>query len=79
MVSWHLYIAVSMHHLRIKVSLHICQKKSNFAVKYNFKNLFWREIGGLYYKIFTIVIFDHNAIGEYYKIAILVKGNYDCS
>jgi hypothetical protein len=31
---------------------------------------------GLYYKTFTIVIYDRNAIGPYYKTMIV---DYDCS
>jgi hypothetical protein len=31
---------------------------------------------GLYYKIFTIVIYDRNAIGQYYETTIL---DYDRS
>jgi hypothetical protein len=31
---------------------------------------------GLYYKLFTIVIYEHNAIGQYYKTTIV---DYDCS
>ncbi len=27
---------------------------------------------GLYYKIFTIVIYDHNDIGQYYKTTIMI-------
>jgi len=27
----------------------------------------------LYYKTFTIVIYDHNDIGQYYKTTILAK------
>ncbi len=30
---------------------------------------------GLYYKIFTIVIYDRNAIRQYYKTMIVVKAN----
>ena len=33
----------------------------------------------LYYKQFTIVIYNRNAIGQYYKITIVVMANYDCS
>ncbi len=31
---------------------------------------------GLYYKTFTIVIYNRNAIGQYYKTTIV---DYDCS
>ncbi len=34
---------------------------------------------GLYYKKFTIVIYDCNAIGQYYKTTIVVMANYDRS
>ncbi len=30
---------------------------------------------GLYYKIFTIVIYDRNAIGQYCKTTIVVKAS----
>jgi hypothetical protein len=33
----------------------------------------------MYYKIYMIVIYDRNAIGQYYKTTIVVKANYDCS
>jgi len=39
----------------------------------------WIHISGLYYKIFTIVIYDRNAIGQYYKNMIVVMANYDHS
>ena len=34
---------------------------------------------GLYYKSFTIVIYERNAIGQYYKITIVVNANYNRS
>jgi hypothetical protein len=34
---------------------------------------------GLYYKSFTIVIYERNAIGQYYKTTIVVNANYDRS
>jgi hypothetical protein len=34
---------------------------------------------GLYYKIFTIIIYNRNAICQYYKTMIVVKANYNCS
>ncbi len=37
------------------------------------------KISGLYYKNFTIVIYDRNAIGQYYKTTIVVMANYDRS
>jgi hypothetical protein len=33
---------------------------------------------GLYYKTFRIVIYNRNAIGQYYKTTIVVMANYDC-
>ncbi len=30
---------------------------------------------GLYYKNFTIVIYDHNVIGQYYKTMIVAKAS----
>ncbi len=42
------------------------------------KELQW-EASGLYYKSFTIVIYERNAIGQYYKTMIEVKANYDRS
>jgi hypothetical protein len=30
---------------------------------------------GLYYECFTIVIYDRNAIGQYYKTTIIVKAS----
>ncbi len=33
---------------------------------------------GLYYKTFRIVIYDRNAIAQYYKTTIVVMANYDC-
>ncbi len=34
---------------------------------------------GLYYKSFTIVIYERNAVGQYYKTTIVVNANYDRS
>ncbi len=34
---------------------------------------------GLCYKNFTIVIYDRNAIGQYYKTTIVVMASYDRS
>ncbi len=34
---------------------------------------------GLYYKSFTIIIKERNAIGQYYKTTIVVNANYDRS
>jgi hypothetical protein len=34
---------------------------------------------GLYYKQFTIVIYDRNAIGQYYKITSTMIVDYDRS
>jgi hypothetical protein len=36
-------------------------------------NFSWQaEICGLYYKCFTIVIYDHNDSGQYYKTTITI-------
>ncbi len=33
------------------------------------------HLSGLYYKLLTIVIYDSNAIGQYYKTTIVVKAS----
>jgi hypothetical protein len=44
--------------------------------------IFWQngirlsKISGLYYKLFAIVIYDFNAIDQYYKTTIV---DYECS
>ncbi len=38
-----------------------------------------KHFSGLYYKNFTIVIYDRNVIGQYYKTTIVVMANYDRS
>ncbi len=43
------------------------------------KLLNFKDSSGLYYKTFRIVIYDRNAIGQYYKTTIVVMANYDCS
>ncbi len=36
--------------------------------------MFWEyDPCGLYYKIFTIVIYDRNVIGQYYKTTMVAK------
>ncbi len=37
------------------------------------------ETCGLYYKRFMIVIYERNAIGQYYKTTIVVNANNDRS
>ncbi len=34
-----------------------------------------KDTSGLYYKNFTIVIYDRNAIGQYYKTTIVAKAS----
>ncbi len=40
------------------------------------KEVSWINSSGLYYKTFTIVIYDHNAIDQYFKTTIV---DYDRS
>ncbi len=46
----------------------------HFYVVYNY--FCTHEASGLYYKIFMIIIYDRNAIGQYYKTMIV---DYDRS
>jgi hypothetical protein len=39
----------------------------------------WDGTSGLYYKQFTIVIYDRNAIGQYYKTMSTMIVDYDSS
>ncbi len=42
-------------------------------------NVWVGSFSGLYYKQFTIVIYDRNAIGQYYKTMSIMIVDYDRS
>ncbi len=41
-------------------------------VNYDYKKFYNIELSGLYHKVFTIVIYDHNDSCRYYKITITI-------
>ncbi len=70
----------------LKLSLHVAMEQTAMRILVRFKKckqlfeyqntLLLRDICGLYYKTFTMVIYDRNTIGQYYKTTII---DYDCS
>ena len=49
-------------------------KRGSLETVYDVASLGWRVSSGLYYKSFMIIIYERNAIGQYYKTTIVVNG-----
>ncbi len=49
------------------------------SINYSCNKFYDTGPSGLYYKSFMIVIYERNAIGQYYKTTIVDNANYDHS
>jgi hypothetical protein len=56
-----------------------CLQFLKCALPLGFNLVTYKKSSGLYYKNFTIVIYNRNAIGQYYKTTIAVMANYNRS